>query len=46
MYFTSAMPGPTQTADESPCVDFAKEIIPVLQKALSSDPESASREAA
>lgn len=34
MYFTSAMPGPSQTADESPCIAFAKEVLPVVNAAL------------
>jgi hypothetical protein len=35
MYFTSVMRGPEETADQSPCLSFAREFIPVVNKALS-----------
>ena len=46
MYFTGTMPGPSQTADESPCMEFAKEIMPTLQEALSAEPQSNTETAA
>jgi cell division septation protein DedD len=35
MYFTSAMRDQSETAEQSPCVQFAKEFLPVVDKALS-----------
>jgi hypothetical protein len=35
MYFTSVMRDPMETAEQSPCLQFAREFIPVVNKALS-----------
>ena len=34
MYFTSEMRDPMETAEESPCLRFAREFLPVVNKAL------------
>jgi hypothetical protein len=34
MYFTSAMRDPMETADKSPCLNFAREFLPVVNNAL------------
>lgn len=34
MYFTSTMPSLGETADESPCVRFARDVLPVVEQAL------------
>ena len=36
MYFTSPMTKPTQTADESPCIQFAQIFLPEVNRALTS----------
>jgi hypothetical protein len=40
MYFTSVMRDPMETAEKSPCLSFAREFLPVVEKALAqvSDP--------
>jgi len=35
MYFTSVMGGPQETTDLSPCMRFARDFMPVVEKALS-----------
>lgn len=35
MYFTSVMRSPTETPDQTPCVQFGREFIPVVNAALS-----------
>jgi hypothetical protein len=34
MYFTASMRDPKETADESPCVRFARDFLPEVNKAL------------
>jgi hypothetical protein len=34
MYFTSVMRDPSETAEKSPCLNFAREFMPVVEKAL------------
>ena len=34
MYFTSQMRDPMETAEQSPCLEFAREFLPVVDKAL------------
>jgi hypothetical protein len=34
MYFTSEMRDPSETAEKSPCLQFAREFLPVVEKAL------------
>ena len=34
MYFSSQMPSPKQTADESACIEFAQRFLPQLENAL------------
>lgn len=46
MYFSAQMNNPTQTADQSSCVKFAEEFLPIVQNALSGDISAISDEAA
>ena len=34
MYFSNQMPGPTQTAEQSPCIEFAEEFLPTVEDVL------------
>lgn len=34
MYFTSQMRDPMETAEQSPCLEFARELLPIVDKAL------------
>jgi hypothetical protein len=38
MYFSAPMTSPTQTADQSPCIEFAQEFLPLADEALSDAP--------
>jgi hypothetical protein len=42
MYFTSLMRDPMETAEKSPCLNFAREFLPVVEQALAqvSDPNA------
>ena len=44
MYFSAPMTSPTQTADQSPCIDFAEEFLPIVDEALAN--EAAQQESA
>lgn len=37
MYFSNVMRDPNETTDRSPCIRFAREFLPVVDKALSQD---------
>jgi hypothetical protein len=37
MYFTSVMRDPMETAEKSPCLNFAREFLPIVDKALSQE---------
>jgi len=45
MYFTSAMRDPMETAEQSPCLEFAREFLPVVNKALAEVYDSDSKTA-
>jgi Protein of unknown function (DUF3485) len=40
MYFTNQMRDPAETTEESPCIRFAREVLPVVDKALARQHEA------